>query len=177
MDPATVFRNKTVLEIGAGECGYSSLIVSRFSPRKVIACELFRERMLPAAGQNTHTALSFVAGDSYRLPFQGESCDVIWGSGVLNSLRGLTEVVAEIHRVLKPKGLYIGFESNSLNLGILYRYLFRPRSQNQYLLQEKDLVVFQRQGFELQTTFFYARFPKLRNKLLATCVGIRAQKI
>lgn len=175
MDTA-VFKGKTILEIGAGEGGYSRLIADRFDPERVIACELFRDRMLPAARENRDSRLSFVAGDCFKLPLRTESCDVVWGSLVLSQLPDLEDAVAEIRRVLKPQGLYLGFEPNFFNLGLLYRFFFRPRSRNQYLLTPGDLDVFRTGGFDLRTTFFYAKFPWLRSRFLATCMGIRANK-
>src|SRR5207247_8334690 len=118
-----VFKGKTVLTIGAGECTYSRLIGERFAPRRVIASELFRERMLPAVRDNSSPALSFVAADCYQLPLRSATCDVVWGSLVLCQLRGLKGIVSEIYRVLRPHGQYIGFEPNPFNPGIVYRYL------------------------------------------------------
>src|SRR2546428_6231040 len=36
---------------------------------------------------------------------------------------------------------------------------FRHHSKNQYLLTPGDLGVFRAAGFDVQTTFFYAKFP------------------
>ena len=176
MDPI-VFKDKTILEIGAGEGGYSRLIAGLFDPKRVIACELFEERLLPGARENCDSRVSFVAGDCFRLPVRNESCDVVWGSGVLSQLPNLADAVAEIHRVLTPQGLYLGFEPNFFNIGIVYRFFVRAHSRNQYLLTLKDLDVFRTMGFDFQTTFFYAKIPWLRNRFFTTCVGIRARKI
>src|SRR2546422_10555492 len=46
--PEAVFKGKTVLDIGAGECTYKQLIAYRFGPNRVIACEIFRQRMVTA---------------------------------------------------------------------------------------------------------------------------------
>src|SRR5437899_6417091 len=102
MDPI-VFKGKTILEIGAGEGGYSRLIAGLFDPKRVIACELFRERLLPAARENCDSRVSFVAGDCFRLPVRNESCDVIWGSGVLSQLPNLVDAVAKFAGSSRPK--------------------------------------------------------------------------
>ena len=176
LDPTAVFKGKTVLDIGAGECTYTRLIADRYGPHKVIACELFRQRMLPASRANAFSNLHFVAGDCFRLPVHDESCDVVWGSLVLHQLPNLEDVVAEIRRVLKPSGVYVGFEPNPFNPGILYRFFFGEHSRNQYLLTPDDLGVFRAAGFDVQTTFFYAKFPLLRSRFLTTCLGIQARK-
>ena len=176
MDPV-VFKGKTILTIGAGECIYSRLISERFAPKKVIASELFRERMLPAVRENSSPALSFVAADCYRLPLRSASCDVVWGSLILHHLPERPGVVSEIYRVLKPQGLYLGFEPNLFNPVILYRFLFGPHSPNQHSLMPGHLDVFRQHGFNLRTTFFYAKFPALRSRILTTCFGIQAWKV
>ena len=176
VDPEAVFKGKTVLDIGAGECTYTRLIADRFGPNRVIACELFRQRMLPASRMNSFSNLHFVAGDCFRLPVRDESCDVVWGSLVLHQLPDLEHAIAEIRRVLKPHGLYLGFEPNPFNLGIVYRFFFKYHSPNQYLLTPGDLGMFRAAGFDLETSFFYAKFPRLRSRFLGTCIGIRATK-
>jgi SAM-dependent methyltransferase len=175
MDPA-LFAGKTILSLGAGECTYSRFIADRFAPRRVIASELFPERMRPAAHDNSCHALSFVAADSYRLPLRSASCDVVWGSLVLHQWGDLLGIVSEISRVLRRGGLYLGFEPNPFNPAIVYRYLCKPHSENQYLLRPSHLRIFQAHGFDLRTTFFYAKLPRLRNRFLTTCIGIQARK-
>jgi ubiquinone/menaquinone biosynthesis C-methylase UbiE len=132
--------------------------------------------MLPTARANRDSRLSFVTGDCFNLPVRNESCDVVWGSLVLSHLPNLEGAIAEIRRVLKPEGLYLGFEPNPFNLVIIYRLLFRNHSRNEYLLTPGDLKVFREQGFDLRITYFYSKFPTLRNRLLTTCLGIRARK-
>ena len=48
LDPDKIFRGKLVLDVGAGELTYTRLIADLFEPKKIVACELFRERMRPA---------------------------------------------------------------------------------------------------------------------------------
>src|SRR5207244_5245786 len=109
LDPTAVFNGKTGFDIGAGECTYTRLIADRYGPHKVIACELFRQRMLPASRANAFSNLHFVAGDCFRLPVHDESCDVVWGSLVLNQLPNLEHVFADIRRVLNHSRVSVVF--------------------------------------------------------------------
>ena len=52
----------------------------------------------------------------------------------------------------------------------------RGAAYYQYLLTPADLGVFRVAGFDLETTFFYARFPSQRSRFLTTCLGIHARK-
>lgn len=176
LDPDETFRDKIVLDLGAGECTYTRLIAEHFKPKLIIACDLFGERMLPAARANSSPNLEFISGDCFRLPVRNESCDVVWGSLVLHQLPELAGAAREIHRVLKKHGTYVGFEPNPYNPVILSRFLFKRHSPNQYLLTPRHLKAFRQEDFDVQTTFFYARFPGLRNRFITTCLGIRATK-
>jgi SAM-dependent methyltransferase/uncharacterized membrane protein YbhN (UPF0104 family) len=59
-----------------------------------------------------------VNGDALRLPFKDESLDYVYTIGVLHHLSGLDfqkKVCAEVHRILKPGGIFIVHETNPRN--------------------------------------------------------------
>lgn len=176
LDAHRVFKPKRVLDIGAGECVYSKLIVRWFSASEVVACELFHERMLPAFQSNLHPTLYFVAGDCFRLPFKSQSFDVVFGSFILYHLPELEKIIPEVRRVMKKGGCYIGIEPNPWNPVVLYRQMLRLHaSPNQYLLNQGHLAIFKSMGFVFNLTYFNAKLPRLRNRLLSTCMGIEAK--
>lgn len=176
LDPEATFSGKRVLDIGAGECTYTRLIAEKFWPKKIVACELFRERMLPAARANRNGHLKFVAGDVFHIPFQSRSFEVIFGSLILCQLPDLVELVREIQRVLVDDGCYIGIEPNPHHPVHLYRYLRGNHSPNQYLLGPRHLSAFEKAGFNVNIQYFWAKFPNLRSSLIGTCMGIIAKR-
>lgn len=175
LDADKVFAGKRVLDIGAGECTYTRLIADRFGPAEVVACELFRERMLPAALENQNPILRFIVGDCFRLPFQSGSFEVVFGSLVLCQLPGLGAAVGEISRVLSSDGLYVGIEPNPFHPVHFYRYVRRGHSPNQYLFGPRHLTIFKNVGFDVTLRYFYAKLPFIRNRLLGPCMGILAR--
>lgn len=178
LDPEAIFSGKRVLDIGAGECTYTRLISEKFSAKEVVACELFRMRMLPAARVNQSPNLRFVAGDAFHLPFQNQSFDVVFASSVLSQLPDLQDAISEIRRVLKHSGLFVGWEPNPFNMVILYRFFFKPHSPNQYLFYPARIrPAFEKAGFEVTIHYFYAKVPRIRNRFLGTCMGILAKKV
>ncbi len=177
LHPEAVFEGKRVLDLGAGDCRYTRMIAERFRPRRMVACELFREHMLPASQVNRNSALEFVAGDAFRLPFRSQSFDVIFGSGVLCHLRELDRIILELRRVLTEEGCYVGIEPNRLNPVHLYRHLRGDDSSNAYLLGPKKVRGFEKAGFEVSIQYFYAKFPHIRNRLVGTCMGILARPL
>lgn len=175
-EAGSLFSGKKVLDIGAGEAIYTRMLADVYLPELAVACELFAQRMQPAKRANASSRLDFVAASCFKLPFGSQSFDTIFGSFVLHQLPGLDAVVSEIERVLKPGGYYVGIEPNPRNPVVLYRFLRGNHSKNQYLLDEGDLEVFTSHGMRLEVRYFYARFPKLRGRLLTTCMGILARK-
>ena len=175
-DPDKIFRGKRVLDIGAGECTYTRLIAERFAPASVVGCELFPERMQPAADVNQRRNLRFVAGDCFQLPFRDSSLDVVFGSFILHQIPNLDPVVSEIQRVLSKNGRYVGIEPNPFHPLHLYRYLRGKHSKNQYLLRSKNLDAFRKTGFAVKLRYFYAKLPWLRGPFLGTCIGIVAER-
>jgi len=172
-----VFNSKRVLDIGAGECVYSRVIAEKFAPKALVACELFRERMLPAAIANTNANLSFVAGDCFKLPFKSGSFDVVYASLVLHQLPNLQDVLNEVKRVLSSGGTYIGWEPNPFNPVLLYRYFFRPHSRNQYLFWPyRAREIFESIGFKVSICYFYPKYPMIRSRFLGSCVGMIATR-
>lgn len=171
-EPKTFFRDKVVLDIGAGEATYSRLIAERYEPRLLVACDIFPERMRHAATVNESENLRFLVGDCFSLPIKSESVDVVFGSLVLCQLPDLDVVAAEMARVLKPGGIYVGIEPNVLNLAVLTRLLFASHSRNQYTFGVRHLKVFQRHQFDVDFRYFYWKFPTVRSRFIGTCIGL-----
>jgi ubiquinone/menaquinone biosynthesis C-methylase UbiE len=176
LDPELIFPNKRVLDIGAGECVYTRAIAEQFRPQSIVACELFRERMLPALRDNGNDSLHFVNGNCFSLPFKAHSFDIVFASGVLSQLPDLLHAVQEMARVLKPGGIFAGWEPNPFNPVILYRYLFKPHSSNQFLFwPHRVRPLFKAGGFSVKTKFFYVKIPWSKSRFLGTCIGIVAR--
>jgi ubiquinone/menaquinone biosynthesis C-methylase UbiE len=177
LEPDVAFTGKHVLDIGAGEMTYTRLIADRFAPKDIVACELFRERMLPAFRENRNARLKSVTGSCFQLPFTNSSFDVAFASLVLSQLPNLYEALLEISRVLKPGGMFVGFEPNPFNPYILYRYLAAPKSPNQSIFwPHKVPRIFDSVGLPATIRFFFAKLPWTRNRFFGTNIGIVAWK-
>lgn len=178
LDPERLFHGKRILDVGAGECTYTRVIADRFEPERIVACELFPQRMLPAFRDNRNPRWRAVSGDCFRLPFRNGSFDVVFASLFLSQLPNLSDAVREFRRLIVPGGTFVGFEPNPFHAVILYRYLTRPRSNNQYLFWPRRVCpIFESNGFSPQTRYFYAKMPWIRNRMLGTCIGVIATRL
>jgi ubiquinone/menaquinone biosynthesis C-methylase UbiE len=177
LDPEGIFTGKQVLDVGAGECTYTRLIAENFKPHNIIACELFRQRLMPAFRQGRSARWKPVVGNCFALPFRDQTFDVVFASLFLCEMPNLRDVLVEFQRLLKPGGVFVGFEPNPFHPVILYRYALKPRSANHYLFwPNKVLPIFASAGFVTRTSYFYGPIPWLRNRFFGTCIGLVARK-
>jgi glycosyltransferase involved in cell wall biosynthesis/SAM-dependent methyltransferase len=93
-----------VLEIGGG----LGTDLARFAAggARVIDADLARTHLLLARENLRHRRLKgdFVQSDAEYLPFRDHSFDLVYSNGVLHHVPNTQQVIAEIHRVLKPGG-------------------------------------------------------------------------
>lgn len=109
-------RNKTlftgqILEIGAGTCWASSLIKLKFPFVEIIATDISTvalEKGLKVCNLLNSNIRYYIAADVERLPFRGESFDVVFGAAIIHHLPNTRSGLLEIHRVLKKGGWYLG---------------------------------------------------------------------
>ena len=97
-----------LLDIGCGTGFIIDLAVDLFDDvRGIDLTPAMLERVRPRPNVRVHTA------DAARLPFEGESFDVVSAYSFMHHLQDLDPVLAEAHRVLRPGGcLYVDLEPN-----------------------------------------------------------------
>jgi SAM-dependent methyltransferase len=103
-----VHEGESVLDIGCG-CGVDTLIAAiMVGPKgKAVGIDLVPE-MLVRARENirkmSFTNVTFQETSSEDLPFPDESFDVVLSNGVFNLIPDKAKALAEVLRVLKPRG-------------------------------------------------------------------------
>jgi ubiquinone/menaquinone biosynthesis C-methylase UbiE len=104
----TRHRGKTVLEVGVG-AGTDHLQWAR------AGCRCFGTDLTEAAVDTTRKRLSCYGLesrlqrlDAERLPYPDSYFDIVYSWGVIHHSESPESIIAEIHRVLKPGGLFLG---------------------------------------------------------------------
>lgn len=181
-DPDALFASKRVLDLGAGTGRNGVVIAAGFGPRSVVSLELVFQR-LRAAGewQQKLPAFTPVCGDAFRLPFGSACFDYVVANSVLHHLPDLDRATAEIGRVLRPGGWYIGREPN-FNNPVVRTVVFRLRGQhltpNEYPLRAQQIVrSFEKAGCRCEMHYFSRRLSWLRNRILSVAISVRAQRL
>jgi len=175
-DYSFFFYNRRVLDMGAGECLHGIFVCSQCHPTAYVNLDLFADRMQLAASKNRFSAMSFVSGDCFRLPFAKASFDTVWASGVLVRLRPLDEVAPEIKRVLSPGGIFLGIEPNFQSVFVMLKRA-RTGNKNDWKIQPRDIYeAFSGVGMAVEFKFFWRRIPWLKHPLLSPTLGIIARR-
>ena len=173
------FTDKSILDIGAGECLHGYFISTVCNPKSYVNLDLFKDRIEIAYKKNPFNQMQFAVGDCFSLPFNNASFDVVWGNGILFRLRPLERVVSEINRVLVTNGFYLGIEPNLLNPALLFKFMsLRRQNRNDGILTHRKVKeIFLGSGLNLELKFFWRRLPLLKNPFLSVSMGLIARKI
>ena len=137
------------------------MVSRQFKPRRLFLSDLDPLMIALAqetVEQNTKTSAGFCICDAARLPFHGDSIDAVFGFGFLHHVPARRDGLREVHRVLKPGGVYYMEEYYpSLYQNIVTRHLTvhpeHDRFDNDDLRKE-----FANVALDLHTTFELKRF-------------------
>lgn len=122
------FNNKRVLEIGLGQgaeaqkiiengAKYNGIDLTEESVKRVkLRCEIFN---LPYESINVNNA--------EKINFTDSSFDIVFSHGVIHHSPRIKDIVGEIHRVLKPGGMFaiMLYHRNSVNYQISIKIIRR----------------------------------------------------
>ena len=119
----TRHRGEEILEIGVG-AGSDHLQWAR------AGCICHGVDLTDAAIETTraHLALYGLTSDLRRidaesLPFADASFDVVWSWGVIHHSENPERIIAEIHRVLRPGGVFLGMLYNRHSLSVFAEWV------------------------------------------------------
>lgn len=120
----TRYKGKKILEVGVGT-GADFLQWARAGADcygvdiSNAAVEITKKRLALYGFRNC----SIQSADAEELPFQEESFDVVYSWGVIHHTEHPENVVAEVRRVLKPSGIFIGMMYNRHSVTAFKRWV------------------------------------------------------
>ena len=120
-------RTKKVLEIGCGTAIIANLLftdkqINHTDNKVEVYCMDYSFKMLEIAKTESQY---FVESDMESLPFQESTFDIVYVHSALHHFPLLSNIMREVKRILKPKGLFIIQEPVICNLkdDIIQRYI------------------------------------------------------
>ena len=124
------------LEIGCGRGAGASIIRSRFSPRLLYAMDLDHlmiGRAIRYLGLRESRNICFCVADAADLPYPDGAFDAVFGFGVLHHVPDWQAALAEVARVLKPRGTYFLEELYpSLYQNFITRHILLHPTENRF---------------------------------------------
>jgi SAM-dependent methyltransferase len=162
---AAIGRGKRVLDLG---CRSGGLTRHFLEGNEVVGLDVDRAALEKAAALGIETV---VANVEEQLPFEDESFDAVVAGELLEHVRFPDVVVAEVKRVLRPRGVLVGSVPNAFRIQSRLRFLRgRPPEDDPTHLhmyssrQIRDLLA----GFrEVDVSFVGGRYRRLHARLLA----------
>lgn len=101
---------KRVLDFGCGG-GWLTKVLSDFNC-EIVGLDIAKSLIINSKKINPNQ--NFLIADCTKMPFDGESFDLIIGMGILHHLN-IRDALHECYRVLKPEGQILFMEPNAMN--------------------------------------------------------------
>jgi SAM-dependent methyltransferase len=133
---------------------------------KVVSCDIERDADDSAFGQETPIIAAenidvIPLKDTVKLPFEPESFDIVLSMGVLEHVANDLESLREIHRILKPGGLFFCFFLPFVGSWTQYVMRFRGDNYHDRLYTKwKISSLLKETGFVLQDFWHRQLLPK-----------------
>ncbi len=125
------------LEIGCGRGAGAEIIAGEFSPGRLFAMDLdpkMIKRAFRYLGPGMRPGISFFSADALRLPHPDGVFDAVFGFGVLHHVPDWQTALGEIHRVLKPGGIYFLEELYpSLYQNFITKHILLHPTENRFM--------------------------------------------
>lgn len=101
---------KDVLDLGCGSAALMKQVYDEDSTRHLYGLDL-SEQMLLIAQQTMKAHAQLTLGDAHQLPYQDNSFDLVYCNDSFHHYPDPFRVIQEVHRVLRPEGLFLIGES------------------------------------------------------------------
>jgi len=95
-----------ILDIGCGTSRFAARVLGRLPNTKVVGIDLCRQMLRSSLARlfELRHRMGLVQGDSEKLPFADDTFDLVTCSHSFHHYPNQLQVVAEMHRVLRPGG-------------------------------------------------------------------------
>lgn len=104
--------DKTLLDLGCGTGGITLHLAQHYPLKSIVGFDVedpgHQKAKQRLAKINVEKNVEFVLGEAGSLPFEDSAFDVVFTKDALIHVSDLGAIFSEIHRVLKPDGVFLG---------------------------------------------------------------------
>jgi SAM-dependent methyltransferase len=165
---------RRVLDLG---CRWGSLTRAYLEGNEVVGVDVDREALAEAAKVGIETRWADV---EEPLPFEDASFDVVVAGELIEHLRDTERFVAEVRRVLRPGGTFVGSVPNFFRLrNRLAMLAGRPLDHDPthlHVFAPRDVLAMLGDFEAVELHFIASRFLRVSPKLFANIVVFSARK-
>lgn len=152
-------RNK-VLDVGCASGWFISEIARHFPGYKFFGIDIYEKAIKQA--ENYYPEIFFLCADAHHLPFSDKFFDIVICVNVLEHVLDPQQILKEMKRVVKPKGMVIvGMDSENLLFSLAW-YLWKKfngkvwKDAHLHKLKPQDLErLFLKTGLKIQKRKFF----------------------
>jgi SAM-dependent methyltransferase len=156
---------RRVLDIG---CRYGTLTARYAAGNDVVGMDVDREALNTAAELGIETIW---ADAEEPLPFGDDRFDVVVAGELLEHVRDPAELVAEVHRVLRSRGTFVGSVPNAFRLKNRLRFLSGGQPEcdptHLHLFTPEEIRGLLNEFEDVRMHFVASRFLRLHPRLFA----------
>lgn len=130
--------DKKVLEVGSGRGGGASYVARYMNPSEIIGLDISESAVKNCNETYKIDNLSFLAGDSEKLPFKDNYFDAVLNIESSHCYGSMSKFINEVIRVLKPGGyfLFCDLRKNTL----VNEMMSSINTDNLQLINQKDIT-------------------------------------
>jgi SAM-dependent methyltransferase len=131
-------QGRALVDIGAG---YGRLLDLYRGYDRVVLIDYARTQLAQALERwGNDRRLVYVAADFYRLPLANSAFDAAVSVRVLHHLVDIPSAMAEVHRILVPRGTYVLEYANKRNLKEILRYMLGRSRKRPFSLEPAEFT-------------------------------------
>lgn len=139
---------KNVLDLGCGTGGITKYLASKHKLQSIVGFDVESpghekaKQLLSEINTDESSDMSFVLGKPGPLPFEDHTFDVVFTKDALIHVEDLNFTLDEIHRILRPSGIFLGSDwmasKEGQNSSDMQKYLesegfeFAPKTMEEY---------------------------------------------
>ena len=183
IDLSDIKKSNRVIEIGC-EAGY--LLKRLLNAKEVVGLDIARTALKDAQKYIKSDKVKFICADASNIPFEDNYFDKIICSQTLEHLNNPGEVVAEMYRIVKPKGTVIISVPNERMLSKIKKFFVKiglfsllfpkiePRTSSWHLqsFDRKSISKILNKYFKIQR-FKYVPIPFIGPEMVIKCTPLK----
>ena len=168
LDKKPFLKGKAAIDVGCGDGIFLAYLKTKLKLGRIVGLDIDPLKCRMARKKNPKTKI--IEANAEKIPFKNNSFDFVFVNAVLHHTKNYCQVVDELVRICKDKGLIVILEPRRLHPTIFFLSLLKQEERGQLKLDLKKLLQFLKKKktvrkielFPVNSFIYpYQRFPPL----------------